>query len=165
VATSGWDNFTQTDADRMNRARMGTRPHRRGPETARESTNDPTLMVRVPKPQKYRNTATPVDGRLFASVKEARRYVFLKSLADRRLIHNLKCQTRWEIFVSEAPGRARKHIAWWLSDFDYWLPAKPGEKPEHVVEDVKSPITRKNPIYRLKRKLVEALHPITISEV
>jgi hypothetical protein len=120
-------------------------------------------MVRVPKPQKYRNTATPVDGLLFASAKEARRYVFLKSLADRKLIHHFQRQTRWEIWIDRPDGR--RHIAWWLSDFDYWLPAKPGEKPEHVVEDVKSAITRKNPIYRIKRKLVEALHPITIREV
>jgi hypothetical protein len=34
-----------------------------------------------------------------------------------------------------------------------------------VVEDVKSAITAKNPVYRLKKKLVEAIHNVKINEV
>jgi hypothetical protein len=47
----------------------------------------------------------------------------------------------------------------YIGDFEY---IEDGHK---VVEDVKSPITRKNPVYRLKNKLMQAVHGINIREV
>lgn len=39
------------------------------------------------------------------------------------------------------------------------------EGGRRVVEDTKSPMTRRLPVYRLKRKLLAALHGIDIREV
>ncbi|OQA06328.1 MAG: hypothetical protein BWY67_01977 [Bacteroidetes bacterium ADurb.Bin397] len=52
-----------------------------------------------------------------------------------------------------------KKIATYIADFTYM------EKGQYVVEDVKSDFTRKNPVYRLKKKLIEAIYNLKIKEV
>jgi hypothetical protein len=47
----------------------------------------------------------------------------------------------------------------YISDFVYL------ENGQKIVEDVKSEYTRKLPVYRLKKKLVKAVHGIDIKEV
>lgn len=49
----------------------------------------------------------------------------------------------------------------YVGDFSWRGPAPLAEL---VVEDVKSPATR-TPVYRLKRKLVKAIHGIDVQEV
>jgi hypothetical protein len=46
-------------------------------------------------------------------------------------------------------------VCTYVGDFDYW------ENGEYIVEDVKGFLT---PVFKLKRKLVKALHGITIRE-
>lgn len=142
MASHGWDNVSEADIARMNRSRTTLR-----------------TPITPPKPAKYRNTKTEIFGIVFDSKKESDHYLYLRSLEQRGEITQLRRQHRWEI---EVKGR---HIAWWLSDFDYTVPSHFGGADVHVVVDVKSPITRKNATYRIKRKLVEAIHGFEVTEI
>jgi hypothetical protein len=102
---------------------------------------------------KYRNTRVVVDGIEFDSIKEAKRYGTLKILQKAGEISDLKLQVRMDILVNS------KKIAAYIADFTYM------EKGHYVVEDVKSEFTRKNPVYRLKKKLIEAIYNLKIKEV
>jgi hypothetical protein len=151
VAPVGWEGVSAGDIARMNRAKTG------GPSAP---------LAPAPKRAKYRNTRTTVQGLVFASKKEADRYLYLHALQQLGAIHLLALQTRWEIYVDRPEGR--RHIAWWLSDFDYWLPPTEGQPAAHVIEDTKGGTGRKGTrtdVYQLKKKLVEAIHGIVIREL
>lgn len=102
---------------------------------------------------KFKNTKIEVDGIKFDSIKESKRYGTLKLLQKAGEISDLKLQVRMDILVSD------KKIAVYIADFTYM------EKGRYVVEDVKSDFTRKNPVYRLKKKLIEAIYNLKIKEV
>lgn len=94
---------------------------------------------------KYRNVKCVYDGLKFDSKKEAQRYAELKLLEKCGAIRNLKTQVKFCIVPkTEKNRRARFYIA----DFVYT------EKGVQTIEDVKSPITRRNPVYSLKKALV-----------
>lgn len=104
---------------------------------------------------KYRNKPTIVDNQRFASKREAERYKHLKLLLQSGEISQLELQPVYPIIINE------KFICKYLADFRYLVVAT----GEQTTEDVKSAVTAKNPVYRLKKKLVEALYDITIVEV
>ena len=104
---------------------------------------------------KYKNVKTTLDGIAFDSKKEATRYAELKLLARSGLIQNLRLQVPFELIPKQQGERAVKYIA----DFVYT------ENGETVVEDTKSEITRANPTYILKRKLLLWVHGLRIKEV
>ena len=99
---------------------------------------------------KYHNVKTAVDNITFDSKKEARRYVELKLLQKARKISNLELQKRFEICPKKY---ANKRARYYVADFVYV------ENGQKVIEDVKSPITRKNPVYSLKKALVLVNYP------
>jgi len=104
---------------------------------------------------KYRAKPTEVDGHLFASKKEAKRYCELKLLQKAGEISHLEIQPKFKLLVNGRPlkyesGREATYVA----DFAYFDPSR----EKRVVEDVKSPATR-TPVYRLKKLLVEAIYP------
>jgi hypothetical protein len=120
-------------------------------------------------PSKYRNRKTEVDGIVFDSAKEARRWQELQLLERAGEIKSLRRQVP---IVCEVNGQL---VCKWVSDFAYQEFVKAGWHGEdvfvhgksfwrEVFEDVKSAYTRKLPVYRLKAKLVQALHGITIRE-
>ena len=101
------------------------------------------------KKSKYNNQKTETNGIKFDSKKEARRYMELRQLETVGRISDLKLQhtfTLQEAFTTESGERiqAIKYIA----DFTYM------EDGKFVVEDVKSPATRSNPVYRMKNKMM-----------
>jgi hypothetical protein len=104
--------------------------------------------------QKYKNIKTTVDGVTFDSKKEAQRYLALKKMKDEGLIRDLELQPAFECVVNG------KKVCKYLADFAYWN--VPNECK--VVEDVKSRGTI-TPIYRVKKKLVEAIFGLEIQEV
>jgi len=107
------------------------------------------------KRSKYGAIKTEVDGITFHSRKEAARYQELKFLEAAGEISEIECQPKIEIIINDV------HIAWYIADFRYL-----DNKTEHeVIEDVKSEATKKLPVYRLKKKLVEAIYKIKIEEV
>ena len=94
---------------------------------------------------KDRNVKCVYDGLKFDSKKEAQRYAELKVLEKCGAIQNLQTQVKFCIVPkTEKNRRARFYIA----DFVYT------EKGVQTIEDVKSPITRRNPVYSLKKALV-----------
>jgi hypothetical protein len=103
---------------------------------------------------KYHAIKCEIDGYIFASKREARRYSELKLLYNAGEIFDLQLQPKFEIKVNKV------HIGWYIADFQYET-----EDGDVIVEDVKSAATRKIPLYRLKKKLVEALYGIEVIEV
>jgi hypothetical protein len=99
---------------------------------------------------KYRNIKTEVDGIVFDSKAEARRYMELRLLEKANEISDLRLQYPFECKINE------KKICTYKADFDYY------EGDQWVIEDVKGFRTQ---VYRLKKRLVEALHGIEIREV
>jgi hypothetical protein len=103
---------------------------------------------------KYRNIKTVIDGITFDSKREANRYAELKLLQKAGEIWHLELQPE---FLIEVNGQK---ICKYRADFSYWL----SETATHgfVVEDAKGV---KTPAYRLKKKLVKAIHGVDVKEV
>jgi len=100
---------------------------------------------------KYHAKKTVVDNITFASKREAERYLYLKSRLQAGEIHDLKLQPAFELRVD---GGAV--VGKYFADFQYC------EGLKKIIEDVKGV---KTPVYRLKKKIVEAVHNIKIVEV
>lgn len=101
---------------------------------------------------KYNNKPVERDGIKFASKREARRYHNLCLLQRAGEISELELQPKYDLVVEGMK------VCSYVGDFRYLLHRK------RIVEDVKSPATAKNPVYRLKKKLMQACHGITILE-
>jgi len=98
---------------------------------------------------KYRSQKTGA----FHSKSEARRYTELVALQQAGFISNLQTQVAYPLVVGNPPVQ----IATWFADFVY-VDTATGNV---VVEDHKGFVT---PVYRLKKKLVQALYGIKITE-
>lgn len=96
---------------------------------------------------KYNNVKTVVDGITFDSKREAFYYQYYRNLEKNGTIQNLLLQVPFHVVVNG------KKICKYLADFTY-----NDEFGYHVI-DVKGVIT---PVFKLKKKLVEALHNIEI---
>lgn len=107
---------------------------------------------------KYGAKPQVIDGIRFDSQKEGRRYGELRLLEKAGEIHSLVTQPRFELWahcgvVSEPPIRVGEYRA----DFAYTT-----SQGADVVEDVKG---FKTPLYRWKKKHVEAQYGIQIREI
>ena len=109
---------------------------------------------RAPEPQrknKYGAQKTELDGLMFDSKKESVQWAKFCRMEAAGLISNLKRQTALEFHVKG------KKMFTYKPDMEYDTP----DGAHHYV-DVKSEITAKNPVFRLKRKIIEAEYGITI---
>jgi hypothetical protein len=135
--------------------------------------NDPIIaqrpeyagMLDTPKSSKYGNVRVQVDGRWFDSKREAARWQELKFRHQAGEIDELETQPQFplhimELYRSQAPIVV-KTVATYIADFRY----RDLRTGEIIVEDVKSPATREKKVYRLKRKIAEAVHGVHIREV
>jgi hypothetical protein len=104
------------------------------------------------KPNKYKAKKTVLDGITFDSGREAKRYRELTLLVRAGQIDCLERQPVYPILVA---GRA---IATYRGDFRY-VDKRSGSQR---IEDAKG---MRTPVYKLKKKLVEAIYGITIVEV
>lgn len=107
--------------------------------------------------RKYRNIPTIVDGIRFDSRKEAKRWAELRLLEKAGNICDLHRQETFDMWVGG------HKICKYVADFTYYK-TRGDVAYGFVVEDVKSAATRKNPIYRIKKKLMKAIHGIEILE-
>ena len=111
----------------------------------------------VAKKSKYGNikTTTIQSGEeiVYDSKKEAKAGSYLRYLQAEGTISDLKRQVPFKIVINNY------FICTYYADFTYIRDGK------FIVLDVKSELTRKNPVYRLKKKLLKALHGIDITEV
>ena len=119
---------------------------------------------------KYRAIKTTVDGKTFDSKKEAKRYTELKLLEKTGMITHLELQPTYQITVNGVDickykadfryftVRAENREQYSNSKGEWVVPTKTGDREGQIIEDVKG---FKTPIYRLKKKLVEACYPGT----
>ena len=102
---------------------------------------------------KYFAKKTTIEGITFDSLTEAARYRELRLLEKGGEIIDLAVHPKYPIVVNG------HKICNYIADFAYH------NGHDLVIEDVKSPVTRKLPAYRLKKRLMLACHGITIVEV
>jgi len=102
------------------------------------------------KRSKYNSEKIEFDGKIFDSKKECNRYINLRSLLVAGVITDLRCQVEYILDSCS-----------YIADFVY-QEVKSGEI---IVEDVKSPATKKLAIYRLKKKMMFSQYKIEIKEV
>ena len=103
---------------------------------------------------KYGNIKIDLHGTKFDSRKEARRYKDLLLLEAAGTIRNLELQPRFLLQEGFRDPAGKWifpiHCTW---DFAY------EEKEKRVVEDVKSPITRRETAYGIRKKLFMKRYP------
>jgi hypothetical protein len=95
---------------------------------------------------------TFVDGIPFASKAEAKRYGDLKLLERANEIEGLELQPKYDLIVCGLK------VCSYIADFRY----RDRRTGETIVEDVKGFRTRD---YRIKAKLMKAVHGIEITEI
>jgi|SRR5215468_2503576 len=109
-----------------------------------------TGLTNSTMPSKYRSVKTEVDGIVFDSKKEAERWAQLKLLVKAKAITHLERQKPFDVVIN---GR---RICRYKADFVYF------QNGTRFIEDVKGFAT---PLYKLKKKLVEAMFNLMIIEV
>lgn len=109
------------------------------------------MYTRSKKPSKYRAVKTVVDGITFDSKKEARRYQVLKLMERGKEIVSLELQPEFKVYLCE------KKMFTYKADFGY-ICLHTGDS---IIEDVKG---FKTPVYRLKKKIIEAVYGVKILE-
>lgn len=102
---------------------------------------------------KYGNQKVIFDGIKFDSKREASYYMYYKKLQESGTIKNLQLQTKLDFKIDG------KKIFTYKPDYEY------DDEFGHHYIDVKSPITAKNPVFRLKKKIIEASFKIEIEVV
>ena len=113
-----------------------------------------SVELKPKRKSKYGNRRVMVDDFWFDSVAEARRYRQLRTLEAAGEIRDLQLQPAYPIIIGGTK------ICTYRGDFQYVTGAG-----VLVLEDVKSAPTRKNPVYRLKKKLVLCLYGLSITEI
>lgn len=123
---------------------------------------------------KYGNKKVVIDGEVFDSKREARRYQELKLLERCGAIYNLKRQVTYELIPAQREkstrvytkgrkkgqpieGKVIEKAVTYIADFVY----KDNVAGKEIVEDTKGMRTRD---YIIKRKLMLYIHGIKIQE-
>lgn len=101
---------------------------------------------------KYGNIPQRVDGVFFHSKREARRYKELKALSQVGVISELETQPKFKLDINGT------HICNYFADFKYF----DNERNQEVVEDVKGVRTQ---VYKLKKRMMKAIHDIEVEEI
>lgn len=115
----------------------------------------PAVVLPPPKvtvKAKYRNRKVENEHGKFDSAKEAKRYAELVLLERAGAITGLRRQVPYAMEINGI------YLCTYVADMVY------REGARVVVEDVKSEATRKLPVYRLKRRLMQALHSLEVKE-
>lgn len=116
--------------------------------------SDYLKLGKVPdtKKSKYNNVKSDFDGKKFDSNKEKNRYIELKALEQKGEISELHEQVKFTFAHNDVK------ICSYVADFTY------NKNGKEIVEDVKSEVTRKLPVYRIKKKLMKSFYNIDILE-
>ena len=116
--------------------------------------NNKGVTFSIPKQQKYRNVKKFYNGRWYDSTKEAD---YARDLDFRVLGRDI---ASWEPQIEYKFIHNDKLICAYNLDFKI-------THTDGTIEyiDVKSEATRKNPVYRIKNKMMKIFYNITITEV
>lgn len=112
------------------------------------------------KQSKYKNKKVVYNGIKFDSQKERNYYIKLKLLEDAGKIKDLKLQVKYELQPKFKSGNKNIQDISYIADFTYL----DEENKLHIV-DVKSEATKKDKVYRLKKKLFQYKYALNIEEV
>lgn len=123
------------------------RAKRAGLSTSDAAGGAPSTKKKAKRKGKYNASGEYVDGQWCASKAEAMRYRQLLKLQEEGRIANLECQPPFKIVINN------KLVCKYVADFRYDVTDDRMSVLYNTVEDVKGMIT---PIYRLKKKLIEA---------
>lgn len=107
---------------------------------------------------KYHARKVTIDGIVFDSAKEARRYRELRLMERAGLITDLERQKRYRLIPSQklSSGKRERPVDY-VADFEYR-----NTEGRLIVEDTKGVKTKD---YIIKRKLMKYVHNIEIREV
>lgn len=105
---------------------------------------------------KFNAKKITIDGHVFDSLKEGRRYQELKLLERCKKIHSLVLQPRYDIIMNGT------RVAFYKADFKYFDVDDNCEKTEDVKGLKKGAAYQ---LFKLKKKLVEACYGIEIIEI
>lgn len=103
-----------------------------------------------PYATKYHNTKVIYNGIKFDSKKERDRYIELKQLHSLGIIESLELQPKFLLLDTIHYKGKTYPKTYYKADFKYF----DNEKGKYIIEDVKSPITAKDKVYRLKIKML-----------
>ena len=107
------------------------------------------------KQNKYHNKKVEYDGHKFDSHKEQNRYLQLLQLEKLGIIKDLKLQVPYLLLDTiRYKGKTYSKTSY-ICDFQY-IDVKTNKV---IVEDVKSPATAKDKVYRLKIKMLLSKYP------
>lgn len=106
------------------------------------------------KKAKYNNVKVVFDGITFDSQKECNRYINLRALQSAGEITDLQVHVSFRLESNDIK------LCSYEADFVY-----KNKQGELVVEDVKSSITKRLAVYRMKKKMMLAQYKIEIKEV
>lgn len=114
------------------------------------------------KQSKYKNKKVTVNGKVFDSKKEAKRYCELIKLEQAGLIKDLETQKKFLLLDTfKKNGKTYKQISYY-ADFVYF----DVYSKKTIVEDVKASKNFKTDVYKIKKKLFEFVYPnLTIKEI
>ena len=112
-------------------------------------------MEEYTKKNKYRNTITYYKNIRFSSKKEKSRYIELKQLEKARIIKELELQPKFLLLDTIHYKSKTYPKTYYKADFKYF----DNEKGKYIIEDIKSPITAKDKVYRLKIKMLLTKYP------
>lgn len=116
-------------------------------------------VVAESKPSKHRNQKVKTEEGTFDSKKEYGRYCQLKMMQAAGKIQELKRQVPFILVPGVMIHGRKKPDAKYFADFVYQ------ENGQLVIEDTKSPITRQDPVYRLKIHLLKHVFGYEVIEV
>ena len=104
---------------------------------------------------KYHNTKVIYNGIKFDSKKERDRYITLKQLEKAGIIKELELQPKFLLLDTIHYKGKTYPKTYYKADFKYF----DNEKGKYITEDIKSPITAKDKVYRLKIKMLLTKYP------
>lgn len=119
---------------------------------------------------KYHSKKITINGITYDSKKEARRHARLLEMERNGEIKELNRQVKFVLIPAQREpdkvgprggvrkGKVIEREVSYLADFTYF------QDGQYVVEDVKSAITRKEPLFVVKRKLLLWVHGIRLKE-
>lgn len=110
-----------------------------------------TKAFRLKSYNKYKNKKVSIDGIIFDSVKEAKRYNELKLLLRAGKIKSLKLQPSFILQPSFKKNGVTYRAITYKADFSYI-----DENGKEVIEDTKG---FKTEVFKLKQKLFEYKYP------
>lgn len=105
--------------------------------------------------RKYHNTKVSVDGIMFDSKLEAKRYGQLKLMEHAGVIRDLELQPEYELIPSFKKNGKTWRRTVYKADFRYIL----CEDDRIIIEDVKGSTAVITDVFRLKQKLFEYRYP------